>query len=126
MRISRFVLFLFVIVIGVALGLVYGWVLNPPPYANLKLNTLRPDYQADYVLMTAEVYRKDNNLAQAVRRLALLSDQTPASVVGQALLTARDLQYARADLETIAYLAQALQVPVDLSTIAPTATQAAP
>lgn len=109
MRISRFVLFLLVMVIGAGLGLAYGWVINPPPYANLKLDTLRSDYKADYVLMAAEVYRKDNNLAQAVRQLALLEDQPPERVVAEALLTARDLSYTQADLETLAYLSQALQ-----------------
>jgi hypothetical protein len=127
MRISRFVLFLLVAVIGGGLGLAYGWVFNPPPYANLKLDTLRADYKADYVLMTAEVYRKDNNLASAVRRLNLLEDKPADRLVAEALLTARDLQYAQSDLETLAFLAQALQTSGGASapTLAPALTPTA-
>ena len=90
-------------------GIAYGWVINPPPYANLSPDTLRYDYKADYVLMVAEIYHKDNNLPQALRRLSTLEDLPPARIVNQALLSARDLQYDPADLDTMGKLAQALQ-----------------
>ena len=109
MRAPRFLLFLLVIALGAGLGLVYGWMVNPVPAINLKPETLRSDYKADYILMTAEVYRKDNNLGQAVRRLALLEDRPAEVLVAEALLTARDVQYAPVDIETLAFLAQALQ-----------------
>ena len=109
MRFRRFLLFLIVIAIGAGIGLAIGWMVIPPPYANLKPDTLRYDYKADYVLMIAEVYRKDNNLASAVRRLTVLEDQPAERVVAQALVSARDLNYAQADIQTLAYLAAALQ-----------------
>ncbi len=109
MRLGRFILFLIAIGLGVGLGLVYGWVINPVPPVNLKPESLRADYKADYILMTADVYRRDGNLGQAVRRLALLEDRPAGDQVAEALLTARDLQYAPADLETLAFLAKALQ-----------------
>jgi hypothetical protein len=124
MRAPRFLFFLLAIGAGVALGLVYGWMINPPPYANLKPDTLRSDYKADYILMTAEVYRKDGNMGQAVRRLAILEDKPPDVLVSQALLTARDLKYAPADIETLAFLAQALQVPGAAATAGETGTPA--
>ncbi len=110
MRAARFFFFLLSIAAGVALGVLYGWVINPPPSSNLALNTLNYDYKTDYILMTAEVYRQDNNLGAAVRRLALLEDKPPDVQVATALLNARDLQYSQADMQTLAYLAQALQV----------------
>lgn len=109
MRAHRFFFFLLVIALGVGLGVAYGWVVSPPDYANLKPETLRYDYKADYVLMIAEVYRKDSNLASAIRRLALLENQPPERLVAQALLSARDLAYSQPDLETLAFLARALQ-----------------
>lgn len=111
MRAPRFFFFLVAIAVGLGLGLAYGWMINPAPYANLKPDTLRSDYKADYILMTAEVYRQDSNLGQAVRRLAILADRPPDLLVAEALLTARDLQYTPTDIETLAYLAQALQTP---------------
>jgi hypothetical protein len=122
MRAPRFVLFLLSIAIGVGLGLVYGWMINPQPYANLKPDTLRADYKADYILMTATVFRKDANLGQAVRRLAILEDKPADILVAEALLTARDLKYTPADIETLATLAQALQSPGTVVTPGATGT----
>ena len=109
MRARRLFFFVLVISLGVGLGVAYGWMVSPPAYANLKPETLRYDYKADYVLMIAEVYRKDNNLASAIRRMALLDSQPPDVLVTQALLSASKLAYSQPDLETLAHLAQALQ-----------------
>ena len=110
MRAARFFFFLLAIAAGAALGILYGWVINPPPSDNLALDTLDYSYKTDYVLMTAEVYRSDNNLGAAVRRLALLDDKPPDVLVAAALLDARALEYSQGDMQTLAYLAQALQV----------------
>jgi outer membrane PBP1 activator LpoA protein len=85
-------------------------VLNPPPYRDLAPATLRADYKADYVLMVAEIYHQDGNLPQALRRLTQLDAALPpARIVAEALLSARDLDYAQPDLELLAGLAQVLQ-----------------
>jgi hypothetical protein len=110
MRSKRFFFFLIAIAIGAAIGLAYGWVLNPPPSDQLALDTLKYDYKTDYVLMTAEVFRQDNNLGAAVKRLTLVEDSAPDVIVAAALLNARDLKYDPADMQTLAFLAQALQV----------------
>ena len=126
MRFRRFLLFLFIIAIGAGVGLAVGWMVIPPPYANLKPDTLRSDYKADYVLMIAEVYRKDGNLASAVRRLAVLEDQPPERLVSQALVSARDLSYSQPDVETLAYLASALSHNLPEGTPSGSATAEAP
>lgn len=109
MRSRRFFFFILSILVGLVLGLLYGWLIKPPAYTDLSLTSLRSDYKADYVLMVAETYRQDNNLPLALRELSQISPLPPARVVAEALLTARDLQYAQPDLETLAYLAQSLQ-----------------
>jgi len=119
MRARRFFFFLLMIVFGAGLGVAYGWWFSPPPYADLKPETLSYDYKADYVLMIAEIYRKDGNLAAALGRLALLENLPAEQVVAQALLTASRLQYAQADLETLAFLASAL--PKAAPRVSPTA-----
>lgn len=123
MRARRFFFFLLAIALGVGLGVAYGWMVSPPAYANLKPDSLRADYKADYVLMIAEVYRKDNNLAAAIRGLALLENLPPEQLVGQALVSASKLAYSQPDLETMAYLARALQGGAPRPT--PAATQPA-
>jgi hypothetical protein len=109
MRSRRFLFFLISILVGLGIGLLYGWVINPPPYANLTPDSLRADYKADYVLMVAEIYNKDANLPQALRRLSQLENLPPARVVAAALLTASDLNYDPADLKIMAKLSQDLQ-----------------
>jgi hypothetical protein len=109
MRSRRFFFFILSILVGLGIGLLYGWVINPPPYANLAPETLRADYKADYVLMIAEIYKQDGNLPQALRRLSQLENLPPARVVAGALLTARDLNYDPADLAIMAKLSQDLQ-----------------
>ena len=47
---SRWTLFLLVIILGLALGLVYGWVINPVSFQDTTLNNLRIDYKTDYTL----------------------------------------------------------------------------
>ena len=128
MRWTRFFLFLLSIAVGLGAGLVYGWVISPPPYGDLAPASLHADYKADYVLMVAEIYAKDANLPQALRRLTQLEPNLPpARSVAEALLTARDLAYDPADLELLGGLARAVQasspgISGDAATLTPTPT----
>lgn len=110
MRLRRLLWFVIMIAFGAGAGILYGWVLRPVQASGFSLDTLRSDYQADYVLMTAEIHRQDGDLNAAVERLAHLDDESSAlRVVQQAILTAQTLGYARSDIETLAALFQALQ-----------------
>ena len=95
---GRWLRFLFTIALGIFLGLLYGWLVSPVQYVNTAPSTLREDYQTDYVLMVAEAYRADNNLALAVRRLALLGGDPPEELVRQASLTGTKYSYPEQDL----------------------------
>ncbi|MBU4352946.1 MAG: hypothetical protein KJ939_07765 [Nanoarchaeota archaeon] len=44
---SRWHKFLIMIALGLAAGLVYGWVIRPVEYTNTKTDTLRADYRRD-------------------------------------------------------------------------------
>ena len=46
---SRWTLPLLALLIGIALGLVYGWIISPVEYVDTTPDTLRADYRADYV-----------------------------------------------------------------------------
>lgn len=95
--------------LGAAAGLYYGWVLDPVKYVDTSPQTLRIDYLSDYVLMAAEIYHADGNLANAVQRMALLGEKPPAEVANQALEFASQHGYAEDDLELLRLLAAALQ-----------------
>ena len=106
---SRWFLFLIAILVGVGLGLLYGWVINPIDYVDTSPDTLRVDYKTDYVLMVAEAYQGDMDLEWAVRRLALLGDTPPVETVYQAMLFAAKAGYTEADMVRLQALQSALQ-----------------
>lgn len=95
--------------IGVAGGLLYGWVLNPVKYVDTTPDTLRIDYKTDYVLMVAETYQTDKNLDIAIQRLAILGEP-PAEITLQAILFAEQNGYTDNDLLLMRTLSGALQL----------------
>ncbi len=102
--------FLVAILIGLAVGLLYGWVINPVKYVDTTPDTLRSDYKTDYVLMVAEAYRTQPDLEQAAHRLALLGAQQPADLTRQAVQVARQGGYSAADLDAMDALSKAFQI----------------
>lgn len=94
----RWFRFLLVILIGIGLGLIYGWLVNPIEYVDTSPNTLRVDYKSDYVLMVAESYQLEQDTTLVLRRLALLGSDPAADIVRQALLFAEKQGYTDADI----------------------------
>lgn len=107
--IGRWIRFLLAIGVGIGLGLVYGWIINPVTYVETTPDTLRVDYRADYVLMVAEAYANEQDLPAAVRRLALLGGEEPADTVAEAIQFARQQGYNASDLDRMGALDSALQ-----------------
>jgi hypothetical protein len=106
---KRWIWFLIVVLLGVALRLLYGWVINPVKYVETTPATLRIDYQTDYVLMVAEAFQADSDLNLAARRLAIFGDTPPTEIVRQAMIFAAQYPYAESDQELLSRLASALQ-----------------
>jgi hypothetical protein len=106
---STWIKLLIALAIGVALGLIYGWVIAPVQFIDTTPDTLRADYRADYVLMVAEAYHADKGVGLAARRLGIIGSQTPADIVEQALQTGRGAGYASNDLSLLEELLTAMQ-----------------
>jgi len=106
---SRWTLFLLVLVIGLGLGLLYGWVINPISYQDTTLESLRIDYKTDYALMVAEVYHHEKNLEWAMNRLTLLEDSSPLVSVENALKFASQAEYTLPDMFLLRDLLNALK-----------------
>lgn len=101
--------FAMAILAGLAVGLLYSWLLSPSATARgAAPQDLRADYQADYVLMVAEVYAREANIARAIERLHYLGNEPGQSYVQQAILTAGQTGLDRQDLELLGNLNQAL------------------
>jgi hypothetical protein len=104
----RWILFFIVLLVGTGLGLLYGWVLNPVDYLDTTFQSLREDYQTDYVLMVAEVYHAEQDLAWARTRLTMLGEQPPQQSVEEALAFAEEVGYTARDLALMEELRFAL------------------
>ena len=98
-----------VIILGFGLGLAYGWIVSPVQYVDTAPDSLREDFKTDYVLMVAEAYDADENLALAVRRLALLGGDTPVVLVEAAVQVGEELGYNPDDLGLMEDLRKALR-----------------
>jgi len=106
---------LLILIIGIGVGLVYGWVINPVKYVDTTPAKLRSDYQTDYILMVAEAFQAEGDLDLAARRLAVLGDSPPAEIVRQGMIYAAQINYADSDQELLSQLASALQTWVPAS-----------
>ncbi|HEC34137.1 MAG TPA: hypothetical protein ENI37_05410 [Chloroflexi bacterium] len=96
------------LVVGVALGLLIGWVLWPVQYTNTAPAQLRQDYRNDYVLMIAAAYQVQGDLEAARARLAFLGAETLARPVVDLAeqLIVEDGRVS--DIEMLVHLADAL------------------
>lgn len=101
----RWLFFLLAIAGGVAIGIFYGWKINPVEYSDTVPERLRQDYRTDYVLMVAESFSKDQDMALAVERLTFLGGKSPDGVVIEALKFAEQEGYRSTDLTLMKELA---------------------
>ena len=106
---SRWLLPLILTIIGIALGLFYGWIINPVKFVDTTPASLRADYRTDYVLMVAEAYHADQDVDLAVRRLAIFGSETPAAITAQALQVGRQTNYSENDIALLQELTRAMQ-----------------
>ena len=106
---GRWIRFSIAFLVGIGLGLLYGWLINPIEYVDTTPDTLRIDYRTDYVLMVAEAYHGERDLGQAMMRLARLGETPPADIVYQAILFAEKAGYTDADIALMQALLSDLQ-----------------
>ena len=106
---SLWILSLLALILGLGIGIAYGWYLDPVEYFDLPPDTLRADYKADYVLMTAEAYRVEQDPGLAARRLALFGTKSPSAIAADGLTYARATGFSDADITLIPELVTALQ-----------------
>jgi hypothetical protein len=106
---SRWLSIFIALGIGIALGLVYGWVIDPVQFTDVTPEALRVDYRTDYVLMVAEAFQSEQDPALAARRLALLGSDPPAIIAGEAYNFAQQSAYPTDDLALIQELTVALE-----------------
>jgi hypothetical protein len=106
---SLWIFIVFALLAGVGIGIAYGWYVDPVDYFDIPPDTLRADYKADYVLMTAEAYRSEQDPGLAARRLAIFGTQSPSAIAADGLAYARSNSFSDAEITLIQELVTALQ-----------------
>jgi hypothetical protein len=96
------------LVLGIAAGLVYSWVISPVRYIDAPPSVLRADYKDDYRALVAAAYLYNMDLVRAEDRLAQLKDDESGKTL--ALQAQRALAEGQSEEEIYALntLAEAL------------------
>lgn len=108
MQNKRQIGFMIAILVGLFAGLVIGWLLIKTPVKNAPLESLRGDYQADYILMVAEKFAADQDILTAASLLGEISPSDPASSIKEALILGKQLGYSPRELQLITLLETAI------------------
>lgn len=106
---SLWLLIVLALLAGIGIGIAYGWYMDPVDYFNTTPDTLRADYQADYVLMTAEAYQVEQDPGLAARRLAIFGTKSPSTIAADGLAYARANRFNDAEIALLQELVTALQ-----------------
>lgn len=96
-------------IIGIALGLIYGWVIDPVEYVDVTPNILRADFRADYVMMIAEAHQSGQGSEASAKRLAMLGSESPAQIVTSTLEYAKRNNYTQNEILLLQELLTAMQ-----------------
>jgi tetrahydromethanopterin S-methyltransferase subunit G len=112
------------LIIGLILGLVYAWLINPVVYENTEPASLKMEYKDVYRSMIAQVFAATGNFERASRRLDLLDDQDPFFTLGQQAQRAL-ANGSTAEAQALALLASVIQTGAALPAT-PGSTQATP
>ena len=106
---SLWIFILLALLAGVGIGIAYGWYVDPVDYFDTTPDTLRADFKADYVLMTAEAYQVERDPGLAARRLAIFGTKSPSAIAAEGLTYARSNNFTDAEIALIQELVTALQ-----------------
>jgi hypothetical protein len=109
MSLSNFIKIAAALAAGIALGILYGWVVDPIEYTDVTPSILREDYRVDYVLMTAEAYQREFDPESAARRLAILGSESPAVIAASALDYASRNGFTQQEIIALQSLLTAMQ-----------------
>jgi hypothetical protein len=109
MKNSRLLGFIIFILLGIGIGVAYGWIVSPGDVKNTTLSSLRADYKADYTLMVSEVFASDPDIEKAISLLEEISPREPLAAVQNALLVGQQFGYSESEMRSLANLEMALR-----------------
>ncbi len=96
------------VVLGVAMGLFYSWVISPVKYVDAPPYALRADYREEYRALVAAAYMYSNDLLRAQDRLKELKDDNPVQSIAMQAQRALADGRPEAEIRALSLLATAL------------------
>ncbi|HET6823661.1 MAG TPA: hypothetical protein VFH34_13520 [Anaerolineales bacterium] len=103
------VIIVLALLVGIGIGIAYGWYVDPVDYFDATPDALRADFKADYVLMTAEAYQAEQDPGLAARRLAIFGTKSSSAIAAEGLSYARSNGFSDDESVLIQELVTALQ-----------------
>ncbi len=99
MKSRRVAFFVLTIILGIAAGLAFGWLVMPPRApVGAAMDKLRVDYQTDLVLMVAEFFQSNPDSLLALNQLSKLTPHDPLTLIGSSLAYGAEIGYQQQDL----------------------------
>jgi hypothetical protein len=96
------------LLLGIAAGLFYSWVINPVEYIDSAPDSLREDFKSDYITLIASAYAATGDADRARARLAWVQITDPASTLGRLAQNRLSTGRPEAEARAIAQLAAML------------------
>jgi hypothetical protein len=96
------------VILGVAMGLFYSWVISPVKYVDAPPYALRADYREEYRALVAAAYMYSHDLVRAQDRLKELKDDNPAQSITMQAQRALAEGQPEAVIRALSLLASAL------------------
>jgi hypothetical protein len=96
------------LLIGIALGLLYGWVFHPVEQEVITPNSLQDKLKTDVILMVAEAYTSDEDPDRIHQRLEILGFDNHQAVVENALNYAKAHDFSDRDVQFLQHLHELL------------------
>jgi uncharacterized membrane-anchored protein YhcB (DUF1043 family) len=109
------------LVLGVAVGLVYVWILNPAPYRDTDPHTLQAEYKDQYRILIATAFASTGDLVRARARLELIGDEDIYQSLFDLAQRASAGEAGPEEARALRILVAALAQPASLATSPPPA-----
>ncbi|OGO17889.1 MAG: hypothetical protein A2Z14_14145 [Chloroflexi bacterium RBG_16_48_8] len=98
------------LLIGITLGLFYGWVIRPLNSGETAPHSLQQQYRADMVLMVAEIFAAEEDIEMARQRMITIGFKPYAELVVNALHFAKAHDFSDQDIELLINLSTQLDL----------------
>jgi hypothetical protein len=114
------------LVIGVAFGILYSWVISPVRYVDTMPKSLRPDFKDQYRALIAAAYAATGDLERARARLDLLADEDVSLIISLQAQDAIAAGHPEAEIRALSLLSVALKEGTSMITALPATSTMTP